>query len=719
MRVHSSVKKPAVHVITALICAIPMSGVLGISCVQAIPKTGDTVLDERPALPQDSIKWKEADWTNAVPEGEDGKTVLRIDVPTIVGAGTGGSVQNDVNGVPIKLKAGRYELERPLDLKDIRGWRVDVVANIRTQNVPQAELPWEGIRLGINIRTPPGNYGATAYGLPVRNEWHQVAMRHVRIPEDATAATLYAGLISTSGSMWIDDVRIILTEPPLSQLAAMREPYVQKTEWRGHNGANPRDNWIRRFATEWNANFLKHWIVLPSPDLPEAEYFAALENKLATLDDAIRQAEAAGIKIVPQVSTKTASWSSKAHGDTDRVYLEPAVTERFVQTWRVIAERYKGREGIQGYDLKNESVLRAQPAAGCPDYEGLIERTAKLVNAIDPDVRIIVQPEEWWGVTAFTKLRPINAKNVTYSVHMYSPFELTHQGLRGRKSEGISYPSTIKGRIWNKETLRQVLKPARDFQMAYGVPMQVGEFSSIRWAPDGSSARWLKDVIDIFEQYGWDWMYHGVLDWDGWSLELGEDPTNLKPLTDPPAAKQVILTALAKNARPIPVASEVDVPLQIPFKAGEQVFKTTFDDTNQLRDWEGLNQTWLQRGYKETTSLRMERDKSKGAGVMQVRIPLPVERLRGQKVNFRAVVKATDVAQPQQSYNGVKVMLQIENAKGTQYPQAGSASGTFDWKTMQGNAFIPTDAIRGWLILGLQDTTGTVWFDEVEVSVGT
>jgi len=38
--------------------------------------------------------------------------------------------------------------------------------------------------------------------------------------------------------------------------------------------------------------------------------------------------------------------------------------------------------------------------------------------------------------------------------------------------------------------------------------MYIGEFSAIRWAPDGSAYRYLKDLIDVFEAHGWDWSYH-------------------------------------------------------------------------------------------------------------------------------------------------------------------------------------------------------------------
>jgi len=190
-------------------------------------------------------------------------------------------------------------------------------------------------------------------------------------------------------------------------------------------------------------------------------------------------------------------------------------------------------------------VLRVPPAPDCPDWEGLATILANTIHNIDPNVKILVQPEQWWGTNAFNKLRPIDAPNIVYSPHVYFPFPVTHQGITERKSLGFEYPGTVDGVYWDKDRIRESLLPVVEFQKAYGAPMFVTEFSCIRWAENGSQARWIKDTIDVFEEYGWDWTYHGVDDWDGWQVGLGEDPANQTPVED--ASKQVLVEALSKN----------------------------------------------------------------------------------------------------------------------------------------------------------------------------
>ena len=66
----------------------------------------------------------------------------------------------------------------------------------------------------------------------------------------------------------------------------------------------------------------------------------------------------------------------------------------------------------------------------------------------------------------------------------------------------------IEGKPRDKDALRRVLQPLRDWQRDYAVQIYLGEFSAIRWAPEDSAYRYLRDCIELFEEFGWDWSYH-------------------------------------------------------------------------------------------------------------------------------------------------------------------------------------------------------------------
>ena len=524
---------PAVGGLAVLVCMTL------VACSRDTPAVAE-VLREHPAQ---ALRWSSIPAATAVSDPDASGPVLRITVPAGP-AGSGTSVQQDVMGRAIALHAGRQEVTRPLDLDGLRGWRVELTARLRYAGIPRPPAPWEGVRLGVDFTTPLGDFGAGYNGLWGDSPWREVRFR-LRIPADATDARLAVGLIATTGTLWLDEVRLTRIEAPLAdQVVAGWTP--PPTGRRGVRLGNAGGGAIARVARDWGANIVKLVVALPAPDQPPAAYQAALDRALDAFAGELAEVEAAGVTAILQVAIP-AAWSDPTLGGTHRVYLEPALAERFVASWRRIASRFHGRPGIWGYDLLNETVLRVPPAAGCPDWEGLAERTAQAINAIDPAVRILVQPEEWWGMRAFEKLRPINARNVVYSPHMYAPFALTHQGVRSRSSEGHRYPGLIDGTRWDKQRLRQALQSARNFQLAHRVPMQVGEFSCIRWAPDGSAARWLADCTTLFEEYGWDYTYHAACDWDGWSVEMGEDPADQRILLAPGPAKRVLLERFARN----------------------------------------------------------------------------------------------------------------------------------------------------------------------------
>ena len=102
--------------------------------------------------------------------------------------------------------------------------------------------------------------------------------------------------------------------------------------------------------------------------------------------------------------------------------------------------------------------------------------------------------------------------------------------------------------MWDKQQLRKVLQPVRDFQLAYNVHIYVGEFSAVRWAPGAD--KYLRDCIDLFEEYGWDWTYHAYREWDGWSVEHGSDPQDHQPTREPTGRGKIMLDWFGKNVKP-------------------------------------------------------------------------------------------------------------------------------------------------------------------------
>jgi endoglucanase len=106
-----------------------------------------------------------------------------------------------------------------------------------------------------------------------------------------------------------------------------------------------------------------------------------------------------------------------------------------------------------------------------------------------------------------------------------------------------------------------------------------------------------------------------------------------------------------------------------------------------------------------------------GPSTRAISIMLPVGKMRGAQIDFRARVRAENVAVPPQVYNGVKFMLVVEGPSGKQYPSHDHLWGNFDWTVEHFRATVPPDATKATLVLGLEATDGKAEFSDVTVSV--
>jgi len=152
-------------------------------------------------------------------------------------------------------------------------------------------------------------------------------------------------------------------------------------------------------------------------------------------------------------------------------------------------------------------------------------------------------------------------------------------------------------------------------------------------------------------------------------------------------------------------------------KPGDVIFQTGFEGSGVLREWDAAqNQNVrIAPGYASPQSLLVESPALSPGAV--VRIPLPVEKMRGCRLICRAMLKADDVTQPPHPWNGIKVMLHIKSPDGDIWPQQGDTSGTFDWKRVQFKTAIPANATSAELVLGLEAVKGRVQFDNLTITV--
>ena len=291
--------------------------------------------------------------------------------------------------------------------------------------------------------------------------------------------------------------------------------------------------------SEWGANLARYQMSVgwgkENANRDESEFNAWIDRKLNELDNVLAWGQKYGVRIVVDMHVPP---GGRAKGGEMNMFHEKKYAVIFAKTWRKIAIRYKGDRRIYGYDLINEPT-NLKPSPENLDWWTVQFKVAEVINKIDPDARIIVESNEWAQAKTFKDMKKVPLPNIIYQLHVYTPVSYTHQGT-GRKAvtpEVLTWPDEEKG--WNREWLREKLRPVREFQLANDARIYVGEFSaSVRAA---GAENYIADCIALFNEYGWDWTYHAFRESKNWSVEhaTGEDGSLIK-VDETPRRKALI-----------------------------------------------------------------------------------------------------------------------------------------------------------------------------------
>jgi len=447
---------------------------------------------------------------------------------------------------------GSHGVRVRLPLERLRGTRVRVEAMVKAENVAEPPNPWNGVEVMLHAVAPDGQHWAQQNGVFGTFDFKPVRFI-TGVPPDATEARLILGLEQTTGRVWFDDVKITV-------IGARRSVPAEKPTgpvYKGHDLPRLRGAMISPRVTEadlrvlggqWKANHVRwqlNWGGFPHGPADRAsveEYRRWLDSSLDHLDGLLPVCEELGIMVLIDLHTPP---GGRNEAKECRMFKEQRFQDAFVEVWEMIARRYRSNKTVWGYDLVNEPVEGVVPE-GLMGWHALATKTALKIRQIDPDHAIIIEPGPWGSPQGLDWFEPLDVPGIVYSVHMYAPFQFTHQGIYGNPT-GVSYPGKVDGKHWDKEALRRVLKPAIDYQRDYGVHIYLGEFSAIRWAPGDSACNYLRDCIEVFEENGWDWAYHAFREWDGWSVEHGPDRSDRSPSPTPTKRERLLRSWFEKD----------------------------------------------------------------------------------------------------------------------------------------------------------------------------
>ncbi|MBW5448550.1 cellulase family glycosylhydrolase [Cohnella sp. CFH 77786] len=345
----------------------------------------------------------------------------------------------------------------------------------------------------------------------------------------------------------------------------------------------------------------------------------AWQRQLENMEGALKDAARLGMYVIVDLHEPPLA-NPALKTNSDAFWFDDANKQLLIDCWKEIAQRFAPyRNNIWGYDLLNEAYNYSELPLAAANWPVWANEITDAIREYDPQTPIIYEvgpgalprgfiENQWidagppFPVKYQGEIPLIQDDKVIYSVHMYNPFAFSHQGLSTFNKAPVTtdwpdkyaYPGVIGGKMWDKQALLDDLKPVIDFQNKYHVPIYVGEFSAIRWAP--GAAQYTRDLIDIFEEHGWSWTYHAYKEWHGWDPEYNETMTSdlnrESAKASEPTDRELILKAYMGRNTFLPSDGSPELPVNL-IKNG--TFET---DTNG----DGLADRWG-KGPQATASL--------------------------------------------------------------------------------------------------------------------
>ncbi len=372
--------------------------------------------------------------------------------------------------------SGSHMISRPLTLKPWAGCELLFQCRVKALNVTRPAQPYLGVKFMLHYDAPSsGPVWLNENDVYGTFDWRALSSS-VRLPDDVNDVQLNLGLQGSSGSVWFDEIRVtVLSLPRKARPMPVDNP---GPVFRGHNlprlrgvmssNAFSKED-LRVLGQEWKANLIRWQITRnwgqagTERDLDEYDQWFAKE--LADLDLALDACQEFGIKVVIDMHSPP---GGRYENSDLAIFHEPLYQDKFVALWEQMARRYRGHPTVWGYDLINEPVQNRLGPPGVPDWLGTQVRAARAIRAIDPNRPIFIAAAKWDSADGFRDLDPVDVPNVIYQTHMYFPHAFTHQGV-GNATTGLSFPGQINGQWYDKASLREHLKPVREFQLAYNV----------------------------------------------------------------------------------------------------------------------------------------------------------------------------------------------------------------------------------------------------------
>jgi endoglucanase len=268
----------------------------------------------------------------------------------------------------------------------------------------------------------------------------------------------------------------------------------------------------------------------------DAHPFQLKEDGFARLDRVVTSLARHGIYSIIDLHALPGRQNQHWHSDNPTHVAEfwrhPHFQDRVVYLWESLAERFKDRPEIAGYNPINEPS----------DPSGIVlpafyDRLERAIRAIDRQHILFLDGNKYSTDFSFLDDRSDPLPNTVYTAHDYA--------LPGITSAD-QYPGITRGEYFDRDVVEKTFLRRTEYMRRTGTPVWIGEFGPV-YSQDRSQDTWrlelLRDQLDIYREHGASWALWTYKDIGLQGLRYADPASGYMTLTADVRAKKARLGA--------------------------------------------------------------------------------------------------------------------------------------------------------------------------------
>ncbi|WP_286793072.1 glycoside hydrolase family 5 protein [Microbacterium sp. UBA3394] len=268
----------------------------------------------------------------------------------------------------------------------------------------------------------------------------------------------------------------------------------------------------------------------------DARPFELKEEGFARLDRVVSSLARHGVYSIIDLHALPGRQNQHWHSDNPTHIAEfwnhPHFQDRVVHLWEALADRYKDRPEVAGYNPINEP---SDPTGvALPAFYDRLERA---IRAVDPRHVLFLDGNKYSTDFSFLDDRADPLPNAVYTAHDYA--------LPGITS-ATQYPGITRGEYFDRDVVEQTFLRRTEYMRRTDTPIWIGEFGPV-YSDDRSQDPWrlrlLRDQLDIYRDHGASWALWTYKDIGLQGLRYADPSSDYMVLTAPVRAKKARLGA--------------------------------------------------------------------------------------------------------------------------------------------------------------------------------